>query len=260
MSGLVKGKAKGYFLEILRALEACGYLVEARLLDAQWLGVPQRRQRLFFIGVREDLGMKPAFPEPLSYRYSLRDALPWLRRVVHDTSGERSAGELSLDEPSVTVTVGVGVNAVNSHHFKVSGAGPTGEELREASIERFAIGDEWKTLPPGGSSDRYYNLVRADADTPSPTVTQTAGNVGAAGVTHPEEPRKFTIGELRRICSFPDDFVLTGTYRQQWERLGRAVPPLMMRAVAEVLRDRVLLPKVRAQPFLCGAVSRPEGS
>ena len=44
VSGLVKGIAKGYFLEILAALRSAGYDVEAKLLDAQWLGVPQARQ------------------------------------------------------------------------------------------------------------------------------------------------------------------------------------------------------------------------
>jgi len=47
---------------------------------------------------------------------------------------------------------------------------------------------------------------------------------------------------LRRICAFPDDFKLSGTYPQQWERLGRAVPPLMMRAISETVRDRILKP------------------
>ena len=42
VSGLVKEVAKGYFLDILVALKGCGYRVEARLLDAQWLGVPQK--------------------------------------------------------------------------------------------------------------------------------------------------------------------------------------------------------------------------
>ena len=49
-----------------------------------------------------------------------------------------------------------------------------------------------------------------------------------------------TIAELRRICAFPDDFILTGTYAQQWERLGNSVPPLMMKAIAETVRDKVL--------------------
>ena len=75
VSGLVKGSAKGYFLQILARLKDCGYRVEAKVLDAAWLGVPQSRQRLIFVGVRNDLGIAPAFPSPLPYRYTVRDAL-----------------------------------------------------------------------------------------------------------------------------------------------------------------------------------------
>src|SRR5262245_12386678 len=75
VSGLVKGSAKGYFKEILAAFRSHGYRVGARLLDAQWLGVPQARERLFFVGVRRDLDTPPAFPVPLPYRYTIRDAL-----------------------------------------------------------------------------------------------------------------------------------------------------------------------------------------
>ena len=54
------------------------------------------------------------------------------------------------------------------------------------------------------------------------------------------EKRKFSIAELKRICAFPDDFILTGTYAQQWERMGRAVPPVMMYYIAATVRDQVL--------------------
>jgi site-specific DNA-cytosine methylase len=57
------------------------------------------------------------------------------------------------------------------------------------------------------------------------------------------QSRKFTIAELRLICGFPDDFILTGSYAEQWVRLGNAVPPPMMAAVAREVRDRIL--KVR---------------
>lgn len=234
VSGLVKGTAKGYFLEILAELKACGYRVAAAVLDAQWLGVPQARQRTIFVGVRADLERDPVFPKPLPYRYSIRDALPWIDSVVHDTSGQFGAGEVT-DRPSPTITVGV--NAVNSLHFKVDGP-----EVDDLDIGRYAIGKEWERLRQGEQSDRYFNLVRADENKPSPTICASHGVLGMAGVTHPRERRKFTIAELRRICAFPDDFVLTGDYKQRWERLGRAVPPLMMRAIAERLRDDVLLP------------------
>ena len=59
--------------------------------------------------------------------------------------------------------------------------------------------------------------------------------------------RKFSIGELKRLSSFPDDFVLSGKYVAQWERIGNSVPPFMMRAVAEALRDQVLIPWQKAK-------------
>ncbi len=61
-----------------------------------------------------------------------------------------------------------------------------------------------------------------------------------ASVVHPVERRKFTIAELRRICVFPDDFVLVGSYAQQWARLGNAVPPVMMMRIATVVREDIL--------------------
>ncbi|WP_372393932.1 DNA cytosine methyltransferase (plasmid) [Azospirillum sp. HJ39] len=227
VSGLVKGTAKGYFLEILKTLKR-GYRVEAKLLDAQWLGVPQARQRLIFVGVREDLTLPPAFPKPLPYRYSIREAIPWIARVVHDTSGDRSIGDVT-NRPAPTITVGV--NSVNSNHFKVEAA---------ADISRFDIGKKWDELKPGQQHEERFSLVKVDPDRPCPTIVQTGGNPSAASVVHPYEKRKFSIAELRRICGFPDDFVLTGTYQQQWERLGRAVPPVMMMHIAAAVRDGVL--------------------
>ena len=75
VSGLIKGTAKGYFKLILQALKDCGYNVKAKLLDAQWLGVPQMRQRVIFCGVRNDIDMEACYPKPLEYRYTVRDAI-----------------------------------------------------------------------------------------------------------------------------------------------------------------------------------------
>jgi DNA (cytosine-5)-methyltransferase 1 len=239
VSGLVKGVAKGYFLDILAELKGCGYRVACKLLDAQWLGVPQARQRTIFVGVRNDLEREPVHPTPLRYRYTIRDALPWIERVVHDTSGLYGAGDVT-HRPSPAITVGV--HSVNSLHFKVSDPPRPQDDDHETSIARYAIGAEWDKLKPGEQSARYFSLVRCAPDRPAPTVCGSHGALNTAGITHPTERRKFTIAELRRLCGFPDDFVLTGTYAQQWERLGRAVPPVMMAAIAAAVRDHVLLP------------------
>jgi DNA (cytosine-5)-methyltransferase 1 len=194
VAGLIRGVGKGFFLDILAALKGTGYRVEVRLLDAQWLGVPQVRQRLFFVGVRPDLEAPPAFPSPLPYRYTLRDA---------------------TDATTATIEP-------------------------ETDMRRFEVGKELDKLGQGGRSARYFQLARASLAEPAPTIIAKGGDPSIATVAHPTECRKFSIAELRAICGFPADFVLTGTYRQQWERLGRAVPPPMMAAIASAIRDRVL--------------------
>ena len=236
VSGLVKGKAKGFFLEILRELKR-GYRVEARLLDAQWLGVPQQRVRVIFVGVRDDLGLDPAFPDPLPYRYSVRDALPWIGGATRGAGRKGQAAKDITDLPAPTITSGpddVREGGGPRNHFKVEA---------ETDISRFAIGAEYDKLNPGQQSEKYFNLVRADASQPSPTIMSSSGAyVSGAAVMHPTEKRRFSIREVKRLCGFPDDFELKGSFAAQWERLGNSVPPLMARSIGEAIRDRVLLP------------------
>lgn len=66
VSGLVKGKMKLVFAEIMRELKASGYQVKCQLMNAMYFYVPQSRQRLIFIGVRDDLGIEGSLPGPES--------------------------------------------------------------------------------------------------------------------------------------------------------------------------------------------------
>jgi site-specific DNA-cytosine methylase len=65
---------------------------------------------------------------------------------------------------------------------------------------------------------------------------------GLTGAFHPEEDRKFTLPELKRLTGLPDDFVLTGALGQAAERVCRMVPPLLTKAIAESVYQKVLLP------------------
>jgi DNA (cytosine-5)-methyltransferase 1 len=55
VSGMVKGKMKLIFVDILKELKSSGYHVSARLMNAMYYGVPQSRQRMIFVGVRKDI-------------------------------------------------------------------------------------------------------------------------------------------------------------------------------------------------------------
>jgi len=223
VSGLVKGSAKGYFLEILAALKACGYDVAAKVLDAQWLGVPQARQRLIFVGIRNDLNAKPEYPKPLPYNYTVRDALPWI--VKQADNGGFGGGSMRDAGSYASPTIGASPNTGNGKY-------PPSLVEAESDMSRYAVGAEWDKLKPGEQSEKYFQPVRPALDAACPTITQRGGDASIASVAHPTEKRKFSIAELRRICGFPDDFILTGSYAQQWERLGRAVPPVMMMYIA----------------------------
>lgn len=72
VSGMVKGKMKLVFVEILRELKACGYQVSARLMNAMYFDVPQSRARMIFIGTREGV---PSHPGPSSRPRTTRDAI-----------------------------------------------------------------------------------------------------------------------------------------------------------------------------------------
>lgn len=231
VSGLIKGTAKGYFLLILKELKDCGYNVKAKVLDAQWLGVPQMRQRLIFVGVRNDLGIEPAHPKPLAYQYSVRDALPWIVRqaIANNVYEDATAA------PARTVLSSTG---------RRSSSTLPGEALgyieAESDISGYAIGAEWDNTPIGGGNNKFFSLRRAAINGSSHAVTAEGGNTSLASVTHPTEKRKFSIAELKRICAFPDDFQFVGTYAQQWERMGRAVPPVMMMHIAKTVQTEIL--------------------
>ena len=103
-----------------------------------------------------------------------------------------------------------------------------------------AIGRELPNVPAGGHSKRYYMLKRAPLHGVCPTVNKGGGGRGTAGSAHPHENRKFSIPELKRLCGFPDDFVLVGSHAQRWAVLGNSVPPMMMMHVAGTVRKAIL--------------------
>ena len=192
VKGLVMGKAKGYFVQIHAAMKQAGYRVSCRVLDAQYFGVPQHRERAIFVGVRNDLEVAPSHPKPQTQPVALKEALPWIEI--------KAIGETRLLPPSRI------------------------RRLQDANSD--------------------FSVQEASPKKPCPTITiSSAGN---DVIPASPEKRKFTIPELRRICGFPDDFQLPGTYAQQWERLGRAVPPPMMQAVAAHIRDEILTPTLEA--------------
>jgi DNA (cytosine-5)-methyltransferase 1 len=206
VGGLVVGTAKGVFKRVLQEMKASGYQVSARMLNAKYLGVPQSRERLIFVGVRNDLceqlGVSPAHPCPEQTVFTLKDALEGVE--VSEREKEQAG------PPQDTVAYGI-LSRLPKNPRKIR----QGSEL--------------------AGENNWFTLRRLSWGLPCPTVLQGSNQLGM-----PEEDRYMTVTELKRVVGVPDDFQLTGTPKQQWERLGRMVPPPMMMRVAKTIEEEIL--------------------
>lgn len=190
--GLVIGAAKGMYLEIHAALADCGYKVRSAVLDAQWLGTPQVRRRLIFVGIRDDLDDSAfAWPKPLPYRYSVRDAIGGVVRKVGSIadSGFHAGDHKSGDEPCPTLNAGGGWG-MGSTQFGV--IHDTGGFVRNLDVTDRPC----PTITNGaeGMNSCHFKVVTnagldqpalQSADLPSPTVAASGPLMGASVVGDP---------------------------------------------------------------------------
>ncbi len=192
--------------KIVRRFKEIGYHVEFRTLNAADFGVPQKRERVIFIGTRKNIPI--AFPKP-THQPPHRDghalfgpALPpWItvRQAIDDLKQAPENLEWSH---------------IYTHH-------------RKDFIRRL------HDTPVGGSvfagfSDAWY---RCPPDEPSRTVKENHGGV----FVHYQEDRVMTPRELARLQSFPDHFRFESSKTMVLKQIGNAVPPLLGKAIGQAV-------------------------
>lgn len=209
-------------LHTLRFTGGRAYYADWMVLSASDFGVPQKRQRLFIIAVRKDVGdlvginsdfaVRDVFPAPTKVGVTIRSALDGLAQRHGDVWPWAKSAML----PSLAKLIRL-----------LPKAPPKPTRLAHIFPEYTS----------------HYTLTRCSWDRPAPTMV-VAGQQpdGLTGAIHPEHDRKFTLPELKRLTGLPDDFVLTGTLGQAAERVCRMVPPLLTKAIAENVYEKVLLP------------------
>lgn len=203
-------------------VEALGYAVEARVLNAADYGVPQRRKRAIVIATRDGA---PAFPRP--------------------THAERGEVGKNGFEPWRTVREAIGDLALE----------PTNDDWHlsrnpvPSSLERY------RTVPEGGNR---WDLFRARPDlTPQCWIKKKSGGTDLFGrlwwgrpaftirtefykpekgrYLHPEAHRPITHREAMRLQTFPDQFQWRGSRIEVARQIGNAVPCLLANAIAQVV-------------------------
>jgi DNA (cytosine-5)-methyltransferase 1 len=185
----------GKTLETMVAvLEELGYNVKYKVVKAQYLDVPQKRERLIIIGVRKDLDISFIFPKEKDYTISLKEAL----KDVPKSPGQQYP------------------------------------EKKKKILDMIPQGGYWKDLPVelqkeymgasfhmgGGKTGMARRL---SWDEPSLTLTCAPAQKQTERC-HPEETRPLTVREYARIQTFPDEWEFVGSAASQYKQIGNAVP------------------------------------
>lgn len=202
---------------IQQTLRDLGYfLIEPQILNAVRYRVPQKRERVMIVGIRNDLAAYTRFNWPLPHyrEMTMTDAL--------------KAGELYAD------------NVPDS-------PGQVYPEHKRAVLDLVPPGGCWRDLPDdvaraymkgsyflgGGKTGMARRLGWHEPSltlTCSPAQTQTER-------CHPDETRPLSVREYARIQTFPDNWMFQGSVNQQYKQIGNAVPVNLAYAVGCSLKE-----------------------
>lgn len=196
---------------IKNVISELGYtLIEPRVLKAIHYKVPQKRERLIFIGIRNDLADKANYSWPCPYRrvMTLRDAL--YKGELYDSDVPESNGQ------------------------KYS-------QRKKEIMDLVPMGGYWRSLPVEVQKEYMKNSFylgggktgiarRLSLDEPSLTLT-CAPAQNQTERCHPLETRPLTVREYARIQTFPDSWIFTGSLSSQYKQIGNAVPVNLAHAV-----------------------------
>lgn len=189
---------------IKSAIAELGYtLIEPRVLKAVMYQVPQKRERLILIAVRNDLaGMTQyRWPSPFNRVLTLRDA--FLKGILYDSDVPASEGQLYPDKKR-----------------KVLSLVPEGGDWRDLpdDVAKEYMGGSY--FLGGGKTGMARRL---SMDEPSLTLTCAPAQKQTERC-HPTETRPLTVREYARIQTFPDSWTFKGTLTQKYKQIGNAVP------------------------------------
>lgn len=194
VKGLLKHDGGRTLKTMVNALQELGYTVKYRVLRAQYLDVPQKRERLIILAIRNDLNIPFIFPKEKNYTVSLRAALKNCPFSEGQSYPKRKAEILD----------------------KV----PEGGYWRDLPLDLQKEYMKGSFYLSGGKTGMARRL---SWDEPSLTLTCAPAQKQTERC-HPSETRPLTVREYARIQSFPDSWQFKGSMSAQYKQIGNAVP------------------------------------
>lgn len=231
--------------QVARNLENRGYNVSWKLLNAMNFGIPQIRERLFFVGIKREAGIhfkfrpshtasgKRLFPE-VTVREAIAD-LPVIRNGNREWIRDRVRGK-KLSAFTHRMMNGSDQSKVFDHVCRTH---------NKQDLEAFRLlkqGGWYRDLPK--RLKRYRDDIFEDKykklywDRPSWCVTAHLSRDCYTHI-HPSQARTISIREAARLQSFPDCHYFAGCLGDKFRLIGNAVPPLLAEIIAEDVRDQI---------------------
>ena len=222
VKGLLSSKHQSgkKLIEVIKEdLENIGYNVNYKVVNASDYGVPQNRERMILVALRNDLGKEFQFPS-----------------VQKDKSRLTLRNILTIPD-----------DVPNQKYWPYS---PQAQQM----IEQIPQGGSWKNIPYENLSPRFKRIRddmkryhapnfyrRFSLDEINGTITASAQPENC-GITHPTENRRYTIREIARIQTFPDDFLFidetTRDIVAMYKVIGNAVPVRLAEVIAKAIMQQ----------------------
>lgn len=200
VKGMILGNAKGYTKMVMERFKEIGYKPQLFLVNAADCGVPQKRERVFFCALRDDID-KPKLKLVPKHR--------WI-----------TAGEATEDLQKLTAA-------------ELEETSPTEYEKKWWPLTKLGK-NFYQAQERSGEKGRSFNNQRMDDKKPSFTLSANSG------VTyHWDTCRRLTFREWKRLGSFPDDYYAK-TDKIGKYMIGMSVPPKMTEAVARAVIEQWL--------------------
>lgn len=223
------GYAKDRIYEIF---EKRGYTVNHRVLNAVDYGIPQTRQRNFFVMIKGDCKFDFDALKKENYIVTVEDAIGELYDYEWNVTGDSFKLNKKPDT-EYRKYLRSNDDFIFNHEIRYPA------EKVQRRISFVPQGGNWRNVPeslwPTNRKNRHSSAYKRLAIN-QPSCTIDTGN-SHSNYFHPLYNRIPTVREAARLQSFPDDFIFLGNRSEQYRQVGNAVPPLLAKIIAEKIRE-----------------------